>query len=67
MNISGPLTNPEADQQGSEAETQDWPTLQPVANRTSYLFIESLRGPQIWKENALVNEEPMSGGDRGCD
>lgn len=29
-------------------------------NRASYLFTESWRGPQIWKEESLVNTGPMS-------
>ena len=29
-------------------------------NRASYLFTESSWGPQIWKEESLVNIGPMS-------
>lgn len=61
MNISGPLTNLEPDRQGTEAGTQNRLTSQPVVNRTSDLFIEAKWGPPIWKGEALVNKEPMSG------
>lgn len=61
MNISGPLTNPELDQEGTEEGTQNCPTLRPVVNRTSYSFIKSWWDPpRMRKAQALVNMEPMA-------
>ena len=60
MNISGPLTNPKSDYQNTEGGTPEMAVLTGCYNRASYLFTESWQGPQIWKEESLVNTGPMS-------